>query len=154
MNPKLAQALAGRPATRGARPETRDLFTVSNFERLPSRDLLEIAAWHEGLRELFHVKHKPNTKRGMILRYFFHVDHRPKWHNSATLAAAFTTPKTSFFIGHNYGQRLRELIADGIIESERDPKRSDKSHRYRIMPDLVDLFSEAWAMKRGDPDAD
>jgi hypothetical protein len=132
----------------GARPENGDLFTkYRKFENLPSADLLELARERTNLNRLFHVKHKPGTHRGRILRYFLHVDHRGKWHNSGTLGSLFMAKRGHYFVGINYGKRMRELAADGVLLSERDPGRHNRTHRWRLNPDLLDILAEIWESK-------
>jgi len=77
--------------------------------------------------------HRPNTHKGKILR-FFHA-HRYRWFNITSVDEVFKDAISPWFItarSATLERRMRELRNDGVLESELDPTKPDRTHRWRM----------------------
>jgi len=69
--------------------------------------------------------------KARMVWYFFNHYH---WQNKARLAAIFSVPNGFYFAGLDWDRILRQLVVDGWLESEVDPKKDNGTKRYRLTP--------------------
>jgi hypothetical protein len=77
------------------------------------------------------IEHALQTMRGHKLKVLTFFIAKGGWINSTEAMDAFTDRTSQWFIGPNYGRRMRELLEDGLLISDIDPDRPDKTHRWR-----------------------
>lgn len=65
----------------------------------------------------------------VVLSYFLCND---RWVNQVEAMDVFTERHSRWYIGPNYGRRLRELLEMGLLVSEIDPNKTDRTHRWRL----------------------
>ena len=56
-----------------------------------------------------------------------------RWVNASDCMAVFARPGY-YFVGINYGRRMRELRQKGVLESTKDRAARNGTHKWRLKP--------------------